>query len=263
MTNYELSRNFFAWSFENPELISPNHVALYFFILEHQNRLGGKEKFGLPSQMAQDAIGIKSYKTYIKTLNDLIDWGAIKLVEKSRNQYSSNIVALVKFTKANTKALDKATSKHVQKQRQSNDESITSIDNSLTHQLNNSLTIKGNTPILKNDLINFKKILIEKLGAGADGLVEDFLKVRKTKRAPLTATALAGIEREALKAGVTLKTAIEVCCERSWIGFKAEWYDNSKKNFVGGVLVPKIGKLQANIEAADRAGENIKQRLGL
>ena len=54
----------------------------------------------------------------------------------------------------------------------------------------------------------------------------DFLQVRKAKRSPLTATALAGIEREAAKAGIGLQQALEVCCESGWAGFKADWYAN-------------------------------------
>jgi hypothetical protein len=124
MNSYELSRNWFDWSFENPEKISPNHSALYFFIIEHCNRLGWKEKFGLPTTMAKESIGIRSYNTYINTLNDLVDFGFIKLIEKSKNQYSSNIIALSNFDKATVKALDKALIKHGTKQR----ESISSID---------------------------------------------------------------------------------------------------------------------------------------
>jgi hypothetical protein len=52
-------------------------------------------------------------------LNELIDFGFIKLLEKSSNQYSSNIIAIVNFTKADTKALDKALQKHGTKQGQS------------------------------------------------------------------------------------------------------------------------------------------------
>lgn len=74
--------------------------------------------------MAKEAIGIKNYRTYSKTLTNLIDWGFLKLVQKSKNQYSSNIIAIVENTKAHTKALDKALQKHSQKQRQS----IVSID---------------------------------------------------------------------------------------------------------------------------------------
>lgn len=124
MNSYELSRNWFDWSFENPEKINPNHSALYFFTIEHCNRLGWKEKFGLPTIMAKESIGIRSYNTYIKTLNDLVDFGFIKLIEKSKNQYSSNIVALSNFNKATDKALDKAMIKHATKQG----ESISSID---------------------------------------------------------------------------------------------------------------------------------------
>ena len=120
MNGYELSRKWFDWSFENPERINPNHTALYFFIIEHCNRLGWKEKFGLPTTMAKEAIGIRSYNTYINTLNDLVEFGFINLIEKSKNQYSSNIVALSNFDKAPDKALDKAMIKHGTKQRESN-----------------------------------------------------------------------------------------------------------------------------------------------
>lgn len=132
MNSYELSRCWFDWCFENPDKISPNHTALYFFCVEHCNRLGWKEKFGLPTTMAKEAIGIRSYNTYINTLNDLVEFGFIKMIEKSKNQYSSNIIALSKFNKALDKALDKAFVKHMIKQSESTSESISSIDKQLT-----------------------------------------------------------------------------------------------------------------------------------
>lgn len=133
MNGYDLSRVWFDWCFENPERIKPNHSALYFFCIEHCNRLGWKKKFGLPTNMAKEAIGIKSYGTYISTLNDLVDFGFIEMIEKSKNQYSSNIIALSKFDKALSKALDKATVKHTSKQVQSTHQSIDSIDKPLTN----------------------------------------------------------------------------------------------------------------------------------
>ncbi len=53
--------------------------------------------------------------------------------------------------------------------------------------------------------------------------IRDFLEIRKAKKAPLTDTAIDGIEREAMKAGITLAAAVKICCERSWQGFKADW----------------------------------------
>lgn len=121
MDIFSLSRTWFDFCFENPEKIRPAHTALYFFCIEHCNRLGWKEKFGLPTGMAKEAIGIHSYTTYIATLNDLVEWGFIKMVQKSVNQYSSNIIALPKFVKAPVKApvkaLDKAMLKHMSKQK--------------------------------------------------------------------------------------------------------------------------------------------------
>ena len=131
ITGYELSKNWFDWCFENPEKINPNHAALYYFIIEHWNRLGQKEKFGFPMEIAKDAIGIKNYRTYAKTFNDLVDWGFIQIIQKSKNQYTANVIAIVKNTKANTKALQRLMQKQVQ--------GIVGINKLLTKELNNSI----------------------------------------------------------------------------------------------------------------------------
>jgi hypothetical protein len=134
LSGYDLSRSFFDWCFTNPDMVRPNHVALYFFCIEHCNRLGWKDKFGLPTTMTMEAIGIKSYNTYSNTLSDLVSWGFIRLVEKSKNQYSANIIALSKFNKAINKALDKAFIKHRLKQSESTGESIDSIDKQVNNK---------------------------------------------------------------------------------------------------------------------------------
>jgi hypothetical protein len=62
-------------------------------------------------------------------------------------------------------------------------------------------------------------------------LLADFLSVRKAKRAgPLTATAIAGLQREADKAGISMEAAVTACCEFGWQGFNAGWYaDRAQK----------------------------------
>ena len=112
MNSYDLSRNFWNWAFDNPEKISPNHAAVYFFAIEHCNRLGWKEKFGLPSQMVMDAIGIKKHSTYIRYFRELIEYKFFDLIQKSSNQYSSNIISLSNALPKKGQALDKAISKH-------------------------------------------------------------------------------------------------------------------------------------------------------
>jgi uncharacterized protein YdaU (DUF1376 family) len=61
-------------------------------------------------------------------------------------------------------------------------------------------------------------------------LVDDFVKLRKAKRASVTQTAVDGIRREANKAGYTMEQAIRTCCERGWQGFKAEWVTGNNRN---------------------------------
>ena len=51
----------------------------------------------------------------------------------------------------------------------------------------------------------------------------DFLTLRKAKRAPMTATALQSIQREADKAGISIADALATCCERGWQSFNPEW----------------------------------------
>lgn len=57
----------------------------------------------------------------------------------------------------------------------------------------------------------------------SDSVWQDFLKIRKAKKAPMTDTALDGIRREAQKAGLSLAQALQECCSRGWQGFKADW----------------------------------------
>jgi len=57
---------------------------------------------------------------------------------------------------------------------------------------------------------------------------KDYLALRKSKKASVTVTALKGISREAEKAKLSLQEVLQICCERGWAGFKAEWITESK-----------------------------------
>src|SRR3989304_983964 len=156
INGYDLSRTWFDFCYENPEKISPTHTAMYFFAIEHCNRLGWKEKFGFPTTMVMEAIGIKSYNTYKKVFNDLINFGFIILIQKSINQYSSNIIALSKNNKALDKALDKALIKHSTKHSESTIESIDRAIKQLTSKQLNKEQLYSLLKILESD--NFRII---------------------------------------------------------------------------------------------------------
>ena len=123
LNSYQLSRFFWDFAFENPSKIKPIHCAIYFFSIEHCNRLGWKKEFGLPTSMVIEAIGVKSYSVYKKAFDDLVKYNFFDVIQYSKNQYSSNIIALKENYKANykanDKALDKALIKHITKQTES------------------------------------------------------------------------------------------------------------------------------------------------
>lgn len=65
----------------------------------------------------------------------------------------------------------------------------------------------------------------------SSSVFEDFIKLRKGLRAPVTETAIKGLEREGRKAGMTLQEVMEICCQNGWRGFKADWMkDKQGKN---------------------------------
>lgn len=111
INGYILIRDWFNFTFENPDKTNCTQTALYCYIIDLWNRLGQKEKFGLPTYSTMECLNIKSYKTYKKTLDSLIEFGFIKIISKSINQHQSSIIGMVKNTKASTKALDKAHTK--------------------------------------------------------------------------------------------------------------------------------------------------------
>ena len=54
-------------------------------------------------------------------------------------------------------------------------------------------------------------------------VANDFVKLRKAKKAPLSLTAIEGIQREADKAVVSLEWALKVCIMKGWQGFDSTW----------------------------------------
>ena len=82
---------------------------------------------------------------------------------------------------------------------------------------------------------------------GVDGqLALDYLAVREDRKArTLTQTAIAGLEREAVRAGLTLAQAVTVCVERNWAGFNADWLHSSGQQGFAGAPSRPANKINA------------------
>ena len=80
-------------------------------------------------------------------------------------------------------------------------------------------------PITNKDIntvnFSFEKTLIS---LGADKLIlKDWLKVRKSKKAANTETALKGFLNKVDKSDYTLNEVIKICAEEGWKGFNQDW----------------------------------------
>lgn len=145
MNGYNLIRAWYNFKFENPSRTSAKHSDFYCYLIDQWNRLGQKKEFGLPTSYTMECLNIGSYNTYKKTLNDLVEFGFIKIIKDSKNQHQSKIIALSKIDKATDKALDKATIKATDK----------AID-TITKQYNKGTKEQMNNNIVK---INFDDLL--------------------------------------------------------------------------------------------------------
>ena len=67
----------------------------------------------------------------------------------------------------------------------------------------------------------------------SEQVTSDWLDLRKAKKAIPTKTALNGMQREADNAGMSLSNVLELCCERGWQGFKADWIKDRQQSPTG------------------------------
>jgi len=85
------------------------------------------------------------------------------------------------------------------------------------------ITNKTNTPRKRDESVSVDYLV--SIGCESQA-ARDWLAIRKTKKLPLTQTALKTIQSEADKAGITLANAIEIAASNSWAGFKSVWVDD-------------------------------------
>jgi len=77
---------------------------------------------------------------------------------------------------------------------------------------------------------------------------DEFLALRRKKRAPLTPRAWEGIVEEAGKAGWTVEQVVRKCLARGWQGFEADWVKNERP-----AGAPQHFNRQEALEASNRA----------
>lgn len=74
---FDLIKNFYSWVFNNQRELKSQHIALYMFLVNQNNRNNWVEWFKCPYDLGMAGSAINSKKTYYNTLHQLEDWGLI------------------------------------------------------------------------------------------------------------------------------------------------------------------------------------------
>lgn len=171
----------------------------------------------------QEVCGISTRATAIHILQSLCDEGLITREESGR------IVAYRIDPDGIRSKIERSETEHVQKLNSdvqklnstcSEIEHIKENDNKIYNNINNNI-------IRNSQKFDFREELISR-GVPGD-VADDWLKVRKAKRASNTRSALSLLFQECEKASISVAEAVEVAAANSWQGFRAEWYWNLKK----------------------------------
>ena len=92
---------------------------------------------------------------------------------------------------------------------------------------------------------------------GADQqTADDYIAQRQGKKAASSHTALRAIVSEAEKARLPLQAALELCCARGWVGFKAEWADQQARAGPPAANSGKQARINNYWQQADKERRN-------
>ena len=136
------------------------------------------------------------------------------------------------------------------RQRRKAEVSIEPVTDAVTESVTRNVTDNDNTPLSLPPNENISNPPTHtpgdntpaRKGTGAvakpDGVTDqvwrDFLAHRKAKRATVTPTVIAGIGREAEKAGWAMDAALAECVTRGWQTFRADWVGPPAQTKSGG-----------------------------
>ena len=172
-----------------------------------------------------------------------VDYILGKFFTKSETGFSQKRIDLeIKKYKSNAKNKSKAGKASAKARQAKASSKVTPVKQTLNTESTHEQLNINQEPITNNhkptkDIVtsvpkfDFKKELLL-LGVD-DQILDDWLVVRKKKRASNTKTALKLIITEITKTGLMVNDAIEYAASKSWSGFKAQWYFN--ENPVGVV----------------------------
>ena len=155
----------------------------------------------------QEMCGISSRQTIIDILKSLIDKNLITKTEVTLNGVKNISYSVCPKIGQGVPKMDMGCPKN-------------------GHIYNNDINISP-MEINNKKRFDFKQSLIQ-IGVSPE-VAEDWMHVRKTKRAANTETAYNRILHEIQKSGLSPNECITIAVSRSWQGFQADWVANQQR----------------------------------
>lgn len=157
----------------------------------------------------QEMCGIASRQTITDILKSLVDKGLINKTEVTLNGIKTISYSVCPKIGQGVQKMDRGCPKN-------------------GHIYNNDINkspMEINNKVSKFD---FKQSLID-IGVASE-VAEDWMQVRKAKRAANTETAFKRIVHEIQKSGLPANECITIAVSRSWQGFQADWIANQQRS---------------------------------
>lgn len=236
INGFEQIKSFYSIVFEQKFEMRTQHISLYVFLINQNNRNNWVEWFKCPFDLAMAGSCIGNKKTYYKCLSDLQEWGLLEY-EKGVNDYKAPKIKLEVLNRTTTDTATVPQSEpllqpllqpqgiplgtHIYKLITDNIKQLTQEDLIL---INDFVTKHLN----RKAKFDFFKSLLD-LGVD-EKIAEDWMLVRKNKKAANTETAFKAIAKEITLSGLTANECIEIAVVRSWQGFNADWLNANNKS---------------------------------
>lgn len=194
----------------------------------------------------QEMCGISSRQTITDILKSLMDKGFINKTEVALNGQKNISYSVCPKIGQGVQKMDKGVQK---------------MDKGCPrngHIYNNDINISPTEINNKGKRFDLKKSLIE-IGVSPE-VADDWMQVRKTKRASNTETAFKRLVSEIEKSGLSANECITIAVSRSWQGFQADWVANQQRQRPTG----KMSVLENNQVVAEellRMSMNMEETL--
>lgn len=192
----------------------------YLFVVR-KTKGWNKESDNISVSQFMEVTGL-SNRSVITACESLVEMG---LLERSGGERKLNTYSVKAFEisptgeKSSSDETGEKTSPTGENFSQTGEKSSSDLVKKVHIQNNNKNTIQN------NNKKNTKKSVLDLLADfGITGqLADDFIILRKAKKAPITETALKGYQSEADKAGISICEAVAIAIKRNWQGFNADW----------------------------------------